>query len=289
MSTGSNKSLKLDVYNSGYKPVPSLVPVWPESSQATWPATTVTLISGESQAVMVDSLVTMKESADLTRWLHGLGKQPTQVYITHAHGDHFFGLNSVLEAFPDARAVALPALVPLFQEQTTPGWMEIWEGFFPAQLFERPAAPGPLENNELQIDGHVLPVFALGASDIADSTAIRIPELSTVLAGDVVYNNIHPWMYQSDHAQRMAWLETLNEVEALAPTTIIAGHRDPDAPDDDAARTLEATRRYIRDFDATVAASKSGAEVVEAMTEKYPDLGNPYTLWLAAYTQPYDS
>jgi len=25
------------------------------------------------------------------------------------------------------------------------------------------------------------------------------------------------------------------------------------------------------------------------MSEKYPDLGNPYTLWLAAYTQPYDA
>jgi hypothetical protein len=24
------------------------------------------------------------------------------------------------------------------------------------------------------------------------------------------------------------------------------------------------------------------------MTEKYPELGNPYTPWLAAYTQRYD-
>jgi hypothetical protein len=29
--------------------------------------------------------------------------------------------------------------------------------------------------------------------------------------------------------------------------------------------------------------------VVDAMTDKYPKLGNPYTLWLAAYTHPYDS
>jgi hypothetical protein len=36
-----------------------------------------------------------------------------------------------------------------------------------------------------------------------------------------------------------------------------------------------------------VAASRSGEEVVGRMNAKYPDLGNPYTLWLAAYTQPY--
>jgi hypothetical protein len=87
----------------------------------------------------------------------------------------------------------------------------------------------------------------------------------------------------------MAWVETLNRIEELAPATIIAGHKDPDAPDDDGARTLLATRQYIQDFDSVVAASKGGAEVVDAMTEKYPELGNPYTLWLAAYTQPYES
>jgi hypothetical protein len=52
--------------------------------------------------------------------------------------------------------------------------------------------------------------------------------------------------------------------------------------------TLQATRQYIRDFDSVVAASKGGAEVVDAMTEKHAGLGNPYTLWLGAYAQPYD-
>ena len=90
--------------------------------------------------------------------------------------------------------------------------------------------------------------------------ASYIPDLDVIIAGDVVYNGIHPWMYQSDHAQRMAWIDTLDHVEELAPTTIIAGHKDPDAPDDDAARTLEGTRQYIRDFDALVAAKASGAQ-----------------------------
>ena len=280
--------LTLDVYISNYKPVPSAVPDWPESWQATWPATTCTLISGERDAVLVDSLLTMKESEELAKWLRSRGKNLTEVYITHAHGDHFFGLNSVLEAFPNAKPVALAEIVPLLEEQTVPEWMEIWRGFFPDQLTDRPIAPGPLKNSELRIESHTLKVTKMGQSDVADSTLIHIPELDAVLAGDAVYNNIHPWMYQSDHAQRMAWVDTLNQIEELVPTTIIAGHKDPHAPDDDAARTLQATRQYIRDFDAVVAGSKSGAETVSAMTEKHPDLGNPYTLWLAAYTQPYD-
>jgi hypothetical protein len=94
-------------------------------------------------------------------------------------------------------------------------------------------------------------------------------------------------MYQSDHAQRMDWIETVNEVEKVGVKTIIAGHTDPAAPDNDAARLIEATRQYIYDFDEAFASSSGGEEVVSKMTAKYPDLGNPYTLWLAAYTQPY--
>jgi glyoxylase-like metal-dependent hydrolase (beta-lactamase superfamily II) len=286
MSTPAG-SLSLDVYISGYKPVPSFVPDWPESWQATWPATTCTLISGDTDAVLVDSLLTIRESHELASWLRSRGKNLTAVYITHAHADHFFGLNSVLEAYPDAVPVALADIVPLLEEQTTPQWAETWRGFFPDQLTDHPVAPGPLKNNELRIEAHSLTVTKMGQSDVADSTMIHIPELDAVLAGDAVYNDVHPWMYRSDHAQRMAWVDTLNQIEELAPSTIIAGHKDPNAPDDDGARTLPTTRQYIRDFDSLVAASSGGAEVVDAMTEKYPELGNPYTLWLGAYAQAY--
>jgi glyoxylase-like metal-dependent hydrolase (beta-lactamase superfamily II) len=179
--------------------------------------------------------------------------------------------------------------VPFLEAQTTPQWRAIWEGFFPGRLTERPVVPAALATNELSVEGLVIEVLPLGQSDVSDSSVLHIPELGAVIAGDVVYNGIHPWLYQSDHAARMAWLDTLNRVEELAPTTIIAGHKDPDAPDDEAARTLETTRRYIRDFDAQVAAGASGAALVEAMSARYPDLGNPYTLWLAASSVGHDA
>ncbi|MCW2968945.1 MAG: hypothetical protein JWO23_72 [Solirubrobacterales bacterium] len=43
------------------------------------------------------------------------------------------------------------------------------------------------------------------------------------------------------------------------------------------ARSLE----YIREFDSVLSASQEAAATVTARTEKYPDLGNPSTLWLA--------
>jgi glyoxylase-like metal-dependent hydrolase (beta-lactamase superfamily II) len=98
--------LNIDIFNTEYRPVPSAIPVWPDGRQATWPATTSTLISGERDGVLVDALVTKGESQELADWLATTGKNLTEVYITHAHGDHFFGLNTVLDKFPKARAVA---------------------------------------------------------------------------------------------------------------------------------------------------------------------------------------
>jgi hypothetical protein len=43
------------------------------------------------------------------------------VDITRGHGDTFFGLNMILGAFPNARAVTAAAVVPQAQGQVSPG------------------------------------------------------------------------------------------------------------------------------------------------------------------------
>lgn len=62
-----------------------------------------------------------------------------------------------------------------------------------------------------------------------------------------------------------------------------AGHRNPRAPDDDARRQIAESQRYIADFEAALERSATPAELVDRMTAAYPNLANPYTLWVAAY------
>jgi len=47
---------------------------------------------------------------------------------------------------------------------------------------------------------------------------------------------------------------------------------------DNATRVLDQSRRYIEDFDQTVAKSSTPREVIEEMLAKYPAYGNRYTL-----------
>jgi hypothetical protein len=74
-------------------------------------------------------------------------------------------------------------------------------------------------------------------------------------------------------------------VAGLKPSTIITGHKDPGAPDDDAARVLDQSRRYIEDFGQTVATASTPREVTSKMLSKYPAYGNRCTLTAAASSQ----
>jgi len=267
---------------SPYKPIPASVPDWPADLVATWPATTATLILGEREAVLVDALMTTDEGQRLAAWVAGFERNLTAVYVTHGHADHFFGAGALLAANPAASFVTLPELRPFAEQQLSPGYLGLWNAFFPGHVDPAPAVPGAMTGTRLTVDGRPVVPHNVGRSDADPSSVVEVPDLSLVIAGDVAYNRAHMWLAGADAAARTAWLDALDTVAKLQPATVIAGHKDPGAPDDDGVRILDESRQYLSDFGDAVDASDSAAELIGRMTAKYGGWGNPYTLWVAA-------
>src|SRR6266478_3739478 len=102
-----NISLKWDVFLASSIPaITSDLP--PGEKERPWPPISSTLISGERDAVLVDTPITVEQARALANWVVASGKNLTTIYATHGHGDHFFGTSTVLERFPGARFVARP-------------------------------------------------------------------------------------------------------------------------------------------------------------------------------------
>jgi hypothetical protein len=74
----------------------------PGKEALSWVTNTVTLIYGEQDAVLVDTFLSEQQSKELVDWVVASGKNLTTVYVTHGHGDHFFGLKLLLDRFPKA-------------------------------------------------------------------------------------------------------------------------------------------------------------------------------------------
>jgi glyoxylase-like metal-dependent hydrolase (beta-lactamase superfamily II) len=275
----TNTSLQWDVLTIKR---PGLTRDLPAGKEALmWVTNSSTLIYGERDVVLVDTFLTTKQSQTLLDWVVASGKNLTTIYITHGHGDHFFGLASLLERFPHAKAVATPEIVKAMREHLSPASVDnFWRRLFPGQIPDRLLVAESLEDNELELEGHKLVVVNAGRTDTAHSTCLYVPSIGLVVAGDTVYNGIHPYLAETDTQSRLEWISTLDKLEALKPKAVVAGHKVPENDDD--PRVIAETRQYLRDFNRLNTTTTTARELYDAMLEIYPDRVNPGSLWGAA-------
>ena len=254
----------------------------PGTKQGMWSPISSTLIYGKRDAVLVDAFITIEQADALVDWVAASGKNLTTIYVTHGHGDHFFGIGALLDRFPNARAVATPDVVKLMRQQASPEFVgSFWSVWFPGQIPDRLVIADELEGNVIDLEGHDLVVVEVGHTDTDYTTCLHVPSVGLVVAGDVAYNDVHLYLVESNAQTRREWISALDTIESLNPRSVIAGHKRPG--NDDSPKIIEETRQYIRDFDRVAGTTTTARELYDKMLELYPDRVNPgLALWLSA-------
>src|SRR5947208_16070742 len=104
--------LSIDVYVAPMRPY-TCPDQLGEGEVATWAPSSSTLISGPTEGILIDALLTFEHAVQIAKWAKSFGKNITDVYITHGHSDHWLGLARLLEQFPRASGLAAPDAVGL--------------------------------------------------------------------------------------------------------------------------------------------------------------------------------
>ncbi|MFJ4347959.1 MBL fold metallo-hydrolase [Pseudomonas sp. NPDC089401] len=256
--------LQLEVYNPG--------------EAAIFPVSSV-IVSGEKDAILVDAQFGKAQAEQLVRRLHAGGKHLTTIYISHGDPDYYFGLDTLTQAFPNAKVVASAATVAHIR-QTMDAKLAYWGPQMGADKPARLVLPQVLEGHGLTLEGKALDVVGLDGPQ-PDRSFVWIPSIKAVVGGVVVSEHIHVWMADTQTAKSHAdWLATLAKIETLAPRTVVPGHYLGQG-----SHSLDAVRftaSYIRDFDAETAKASNAGALIQAMKQHYPGLADESSLELGA-------
>ncbi len=263
--------------------IPIVTPDKPPGVRETYfQAMASTLIYGVRDAVLVDAFMTVKQANTLADWVAARGKNLTTIYITHGHGDHWFGAGTLFERFPNARVVATPNVVKVMRQHASQDFLEkFWKAGFPGQIPDNLVIAEELKGSVIDLEGHELLAVELGHTDTDYTTCLNVPSIGLVVAGDAAYNDVHLYLAESNAQTRREWIAALDKIELLNPRAVVASHKRPE--NDDNPKIIEETKQYIRDFDRLAETTTTAQELYDKMLELYPSRVNPgWALWSSA-------
>jgi glyoxylase-like metal-dependent hydrolase (beta-lactamase superfamily II) len=282
MTTSITSELRAAVYVAA--PAPFMSPV--SKGEGLWSPIACTLIYSDKEAVLVDTPITIKQNDELIAWIKNIapGRKLSYIYITHGHGDHFFGIPQLIKEFPEAIPVATAATVGHMEKQIGDQIFQVmWEPRFPGQIY-RPqmvSKPLPPSNSFKLADKWIFEAIECGHSDTVDSTALWVPDLRLAVCGDVVYGQVHQMLAEANtKAKREEWIRAVEKIEALNPLYVVPAHSQ--AGEIMATWHLTNTKKYIVDFGKALETAKEPKDLIAEMNKLYPDRFNQMPLVFSA-------
>ena len=225
------------------------------------------LIEGEHDAVLVDPPFTKADAHRVVAMVLDSGRHLATVFVTHDHPDHYFSMDVIAEAFPDAQIVAHPIVVADIW-RSLPLKVKRWSPMLGPNGPAHPSAPVAMASDTIMLEGHALKVLGPMQGDHVHATALWVPDIKALIAGDLVYNQMYLWFGEHGPQDIAAWDKSLAQFEALKPELVVAGHAKPGLPND--ASGIAFSRRYIAAWPGLVAASSDSKDLEARVREAFP-------------------
>ncbi|HBC6238056.1 TPA: MBL fold metallo-hydrolase [Citrobacter freundii] len=253
--------LQLDVYN------PQEKGIFPVSS---------TLVSGPKEAILFDAQFSTKDGEQLVQMIRASGKTLKAIVITSGDPDFYFGLQPIVNAFPQVKVLATPQVVDHIRA-TKEAKLQFWGPQMKDGAPTSLTVPQATTQTQFTVDGE--PLELRHSNDYA--AYIWIPANRAIIGGTGVASGIHVWTADTQpEEQRSTWRNVLSEMQSLQPTQVVPGHYIGERPTGDKA--IRFTQDYLQSFEQVLGAKKGSDYVIKTMTAAWPGLADASSLELSA-------
>jgi glyoxylase-like metal-dependent hydrolase (beta-lactamase superfamily II) len=226
------------------------------------------IIEGEHEVMLVDAQLTKTNAERVLEEIQKTKKPLSLIYITHEHADHFLGLEVFREAYPGVRIIANSAVVDrinkVYQEK-----IDKWKKVLGSGATSQVVAIEKSDGSFVKFEGTKIEVLRNIRGDTDENTMLWISEQRILIAGDVLFNNMHVYTPETDSKARGKWLNSLQKIRELKPSVVIPGHSKVGAPLD-ASTAVDFTENYLLAFEEELKKAKDTDTFITTMKERFP-------------------
>jgi glyoxylase-like metal-dependent hydrolase (beta-lactamase superfamily II) len=226
------------------------------------------IIEGTHEVMLVDAQLTKTNADGVLQVIKETKKPLSIIYITHEHADHFLGLEVFREAYPGVRIIANSVVVDrinkVYQEK-----IDKWKKILGSSATSHVVAIDKFDGDVIKFESSRIKILKNVQGDTDENTMLWIPGQRILIAGDVVFNDMHVYTAETDGKAREKWLNSLNEIRKLKPSVVIPGHSKVGAPLD-ASAAVDFTENYLLVFEEELNKAKDPDGLINAMKERFP-------------------
>jgi glyoxylase-like metal-dependent hydrolase (beta-lactamase superfamily II) len=224
------------------------------------------MIEGPNAVVIFDGQLLLPYAAEAASYVETLGKPVDRIILSHAHTDHWGGLQVLTERFPGASVFALDGIADQIRTRG-PARLDGLRRTYGDKAATKVTVPTQtITEGPQRIDGitYDFKRFVDAESDL--QLAALLPEQKVLMAFDLVFSpNQHVFTGANHFDHWMLVLESLKALQGY--DTIIIGH---DKPVDRAA--IDSTMTYVKRAKEIHAASADAKTYSENLKAAFPEL-----------------
>jgi glyoxylase-like metal-dependent hydrolase (beta-lactamase superfamily II) len=224
------------------------------------------MIEGPNAVVIFDGQLLLPYADEVASYVQTLGKPIDRIILSHAHTDHWGGLQVLTERFTDARVFALDGIADQVRA-TGPARLDGLRRTYGDRAATKVTVPTEtIIEGPQRIDGVTYDFrrFVDAESDL--QLAVLLPEQKVLMAFDLVFSPNQHAFTGANHYDH--WLIVLKSLKALQGyDRIIIGH---DTPVDRFA--IDSTVTYVKRAKEIHAASADAKTYSENLKSTFPNL-----------------